>query len=138
MSPERQPVVFFVDDQEGVRKFASRVLERGGYKVIEAGSAAEAGQVLDRFEGPIEVLLMDINLPDAWGGTLAQSLRVSHPEMAVIYTTGFADSDEVLSSGLKDAALVLPKPFSVAELLEKVSMAMGRVREVEPPENPAP
>lgn len=122
----RSPVVFFVDDDVDVRALTQKVLEGGGYRVIEAGSAEEAGKVVDTFDGWIDVLLMDINLPDGWGGTLAQGLLLSRPGMVVVYTTGAAAGDAVLSGGLKDAALVLPKPFSPAELLSVVGEAVSR------------
>ena len=112
------PVVFFVDDEDGVRRASAKVLKKNGYEVLQAGSAEEALQLIEAFEDPIDVLLMDINLPDGWGGTVAQRLVESHPEMVVVYTTGFADSDPILSSALNDAPYVLRKPFSSADLLQ--------------------
>jgi len=117
-------VVFFVDDDEEIRSFVATVLNRSGYTVLGAGSAEEAGRVVDGYEGRIDVLLMDVNLPDAWGSTLAQSLRVVHPEMALVFTTGYASSDEVLAGGLHDATRVLPKPFTVEALLSVVRDAI--------------
>jgi len=121
-----RPVVFFVDDQEGILRFATILLERAGYHVLTAASAEEAGRVIDAYEDAIDVLLMDINLPDAWGANLAQTLRLAHPEMRVVYTTGFAGTDEVLSGGLNDAELVLPKPFSGDALIEIIERARRR------------
>ena len=122
--PGAAGVVFFVEDDVEVRNFAAIVLQNAGYRVLEAGSADEAARVMDAFEGRIDVLLMDINLPDAWGATLAQSLRVMHPEMALVFTTGFAADDEVLASGLRDATRVLPKPFTIEALLDTVRTAI--------------
>ena len=119
-------VVFFVDDDAAVRRVTCTVLERNGYAVLEAGSAEEAVRLLESHPGPINVLLMDINLPDGWGGALAQRLLGQHPEMSVVYTTGFADTDPVLSGALHDAPYVLRKPFSSKELLDVVGRAAAR------------
>ena len=128
MSEPSPPVVFFVDDEEGVRKASAKVLRMNGYEVLQAGTADEAFQVIESFNDPIDVLLMDINLPDGWGGTVAQRLVESHPEMVVVYTTGFADSDPILSSALNDAPWVLRKPFSSADLLKVLDDARKGTR----------
>ena len=121
----RAPVVFFVDDEPGIRGSFATLMRRRGFKVLEAGSAEEAGRLIEIYRDPIDVLLMDINLPDGWGATLAQALLEEHPEMTVIYTTGYADQDPILSGALNDAPFVLRKPFSSEELLELIRRAMG-------------
>ena len=88
---ERRPVVFFVDDESGIRQVANRLLKKRGFDMIGAASAAEATEVIDRYEGEIDALLMDINLPDGWGAMVAQRLRSARPDMAVVYTTGVAN-----------------------------------------------
>jgi len=123
---ERGPVVFFVDDEPGIRGSFSTLMRRRGFKVLEAGSADEAGRLIELFHEPIDVLLMDINLPDGWGGTLAQALLEEHPEMVVIFTTGYANDDPILSGALNDAPFVLRKPFTSEELLNMLADAMGR------------
>jgi CheY-like chemotaxis protein len=97
--------------------------------MIGASTAAEAAEVIESFEGDIDALLMDINLPDGWGGTLAQALLEEHPEMVVVYTTGYASEDPILSGALNDAPYVLRKPFTSEELLNTLREAMGQGRE---------
>jgi len=123
--PSRPPVVFFVDDDDGVRTVTAKILRRHGFQVLEAASAEEASRFMEGLTEPIDVLLMDIVLPDGWGGTLAQRLREMHPEMAVVYTTGYAASDPVLSSALRDAPYVLRKPFTSEELMDVVRRALA-------------
>ncbi len=122
----RAPVVFFVDDEPGIRGSFSTLMRRRGFQVLEAGSAEEAGRLIEIYRDPIDVLLMDINLPDGWGATLAQALLEEHPEMTVIYTTGYAEEDPILSGALNDARFVLRKPFSSDELLELIRQAMAQ------------
>ena len=80
---------------------------------------------MEVYTDPIDVLLMDINLPDGFGVTLAQRLAEVHPEMALVYTTGFADSDPILSGALADEPYVLRKPFNAQQLMDTISAAMS-------------
>lgn len=122
---KQKPVVFFVDDEAGVRRIANRLLRKRGFDMIAAGTAAEALDVVERFEGTIDVLLMDINLPDGWGGRVAQQLRTSRPGMAVVYTTGLAEIDPVESGGLSGAEFMIRKPFTGDQLADAVTRAMA-------------
>jgi CheY-like chemotaxis protein len=121
----RRPVVFFVDDEEGIRGIWSLVLREHGYEVVEAGSAEEAAARIETMRERIDVLLMDINLPDGWGASVAQRLRESHPEMTVVYTTGYAATDPILSGGLGDAPFVIRKPSPTEELLRVIAAALA-------------
>jgi hypothetical protein len=129
MDPSRSeggplPVVLYVDDEEPLRLQTERLL-RGRFEVLHAGSAAEASELMERHRGPIDVLLMDINLPDGWGSVLAQQLLAVRPNLPVVYTTGYAEHDPVLAGGLRDAAFVLTKPFKGRELLDILERAMN-------------
>ena len=94
--------------------------------MIGAGTAAEALEVVENFEGEIDALLMDINLPDGWGAQVAQRLRTERPEMAVVYTTGFAEVDPILSGGLNSTEYVIRKPFTGDQLAEVLTRAIER------------
>jgi hypothetical protein len=117
--------VFFVDDEEGVRQIANRLLRKRGFEMIGASSAAEASDMVDRYEGQIDALLMDINLPDGWGALVAQRLIASRPEMAIVYTTGFAEIDPILSGGLSAAEFVIRKPFTGDQLADVLTRAIA-------------
>jgi FixJ family two-component response regulator len=122
---KRKPVVFFVDDEEGVRHIANRLLRKRGFDMIGASSAAEASEVIESYEGDIDAVLMDINLPDGWGAQVAQRLIAARPNMAIVYTTGFAEVDPILSGGLAGAEHVIRKPFTGDRLAEVLSQAIA-------------
>ena len=117
--------VFFVDDDDRLRTVTCRLLKARGFTVLEAGSAERALEVLESYEGDIDVVLMDINLPDGWGASVAHRLRDVRPGMAVVFTTGYADVDPILASALNDAEFVVKKPFSTEQLVEVLERAMG-------------
>jgi len=132
--PRRAPVVFFVDDEAGIRHVANRLLRKRGFEVITAASAKDAVRVIEEREGVIDALLMDINLPDGWGAMVAQRLIGAHPEMAVVYTTGMAEIDPILSGGLKGAQFVIRKPFTGDQLADTLSRAIAANQRSEPTE----
>jgi CheY-like chemotaxis protein len=111
--------VLLVEDDDLVRKAARRILETEGYRVMEAGNGADALALAEPFPGPIDLLLTDVVMPRMNGRDLASALRVSRPEIKVIYVSGYAggliDSDD---AGERRAHL--RKPFSPAALLGKV------------------
>jgi len=124
-SEPNRGTVFFVDDDDRLRGVTCRLLRARGYTVIEAESAERALEVLETYEGEIDVVLMDINLPDGWGASVAQRLRDERPNMAVVFTTGYADVDPILASALNDAEFVVKKPFSTEQLVEVLERALG-------------
>ena len=117
--------VFFVDDDDRLRSVTCRLLKARGFDVLEAESAEKAMNVLETYEGEIDVVLMDINLPDGWGASVAQRLRGARPGMAVVFTTGYADVDPILASALNDAEFVVKKPFSTEKLVEVLEQAIA-------------
>ena len=124
---ERSPVVLFVDDEIGLRTVYSTALRYEGYTVLEAGSVEEAEQIVEVRDDPLDVLIVDVNLPDGWGSSVAQTVTGFFPEVKVVYTTGFAENDPILDGALEDAPLVLKKPFDKAALLSVVGEAAERV-----------
>lgn len=120
-----RPLVFHVDDEAALRLVTKRLLAQRGFDVIEAGSAAEAEAVIEAYSGSIDALLMDILLPDGWGNTLAQRLRTLHPEMVVVYTTGYAETDPVLAAALADAEYVIRKPYTGEQLESTLRRAIA-------------
>src|SRR6476619_1298600 len=86
--------VLIVDDENGVRELMARWLESGGYAVTTASNAEEA---LGRLEAsPPAVALCDIRMPGHDGVWLAERIRQTYPETAVIMATGVQDAGPAL------------------------------------------
>ncbi len=115
--------VLLVEDESGVRKFAAEVLRRRGYRVLTAQNPEEAQQVCRGFADPIDLLVTDIVMPGMSGQELAATIQPRRPEMSVLYMSGYPALH--LSDRLNRASAFLAKPFSPAELAEKVSEVLG-------------
>ena len=112
--------VLVVEDEEMVRKLACQSLRHYGYQVVEAANAGEALLACERHRGPLPLMVTDVVMPQMSGRELALRLSQLHPEMKVLYMSGYTD-DTVIRHGLLDAAtFFIPKPFTPSTLAQKV------------------
>jgi two-component system cell cycle sensor histidine kinase/response regulator CckA len=117
--------VLLVEDEEAVRRFAVRALTRQGYNVLEAGSGAEALDVIAAHDGTIDLVLSDVVMPEMDGPTLLKELRKTHPDLKIIFISGYAEEALKSLEGGEEFAF-LPKPFQMAELVATVKEVMQR------------
>lgn len=117
--------VLLVEDEEGIRKIIRLALEKQGYTVIEAGNGQEALAAAESHAGVIEIVLTDMILPVMSGRQLSKLLIARYPGIKVIYMTGYTDN-AILRQGLNhDSPALLQKPFSMAELIQKVQAVLS-------------
>ena len=112
--------ILLVEDEEGVRDLARRILELRGYKVIAASNPMVAAQVFERHEGPIQLLLTDVVMPTMSGRQLAEHLALLRPGLKVLYMSGYTDNAIVPHGILKEGTPFLQKPFTPDSLAHKV------------------
>jgi two-component system cell cycle sensor histidine kinase/response regulator CckA len=118
--------VLLVEDEDAVRAFAVRALTRQGYKVLEAASGLEALEVMEREAGGVDIVVSDVVMPEMDGPTMYNELRKSHPDIKVIFVSGYPD--EAFRKRISEGAQVafLPKPFTLPELAAKVKEELAR------------
>lgn len=119
--------ILIVEDEPVTRKTLRALFEGEGYKVVEAANGDEMNQQLAN--APIELLIMDINLPGKNGLLLAREVRAqAHSEMGLIFLTG-RDNDLDRILGLEIGAdHYLTKPFNPRELAIRARNLLNRVR----------
>jgi two-component system cell cycle sensor histidine kinase/response regulator CckA len=119
---ERPPggyTVLVVDDEEAVRRLASRMLTWSGYQALEARHGREALATIEQHAGPIHLVLTDIKMPGMNGRELGREIERRWPDKRILYMSGFAS--EVFQGGLLEAgAPFLAKPFTQEDLTGKV------------------
>jgi two-component system cell cycle sensor histidine kinase/response regulator CckA len=116
--------ILLVEDEEGVRDLARRILELKGYKVITASNPTEAAQVCGRHEGPIHLLLTDVIMPTMSGRQLAEHVAFLRPELKVLYMSGYTDNAIVPHGILEEGVQFLQKPFAPNLLIRRVREAL--------------
>jgi two-component system, cell cycle sensor histidine kinase and response regulator CckA len=122
--PRGDETILLVEDEEAVRVFASKALERQGYTVLEARHGRDALLRLAQHEGPIQLVITDIVMPEMGGGELARRLAAERPDLRVLYMSGYADGETALR-GLAGGAAYLQKPFTSDVLAKKVREVLG-------------
>jgi two-component system cell cycle sensor histidine kinase/response regulator CckA len=122
--PTNGETILLVEDDEGMRKVASRILSGGGYRVIEAGDPDEAEKKFREDDGIIGLLLTDVIMPDGNGHELARKLIGLNPELKILYMSGYSDEIIAHHGIIKEGIRVVQKPFPAKDLLKQVRKAL--------------
>ena len=113
--------ILVVEDEPVLRDLAQVILQECGYEVLEAGTGSEALRVWETHRGHVDLLLTDMVMPDGMSGMeLAQRLRDTHPDLKIIFASGY--SMEELDTGFvrQGHALFLQKPYTHVSLPKAV------------------
>lgn len=124
--PPPYVTVLVVDDERISRHVASRMLRELGLRVLEADGAEEALDVFRISQHPIDLVLLDVVMPETDGVELAEQILALRPAQRLIFMS--AHPAEVLAEhGLDNLdVLFLAKPYTMEELRTKVGQAMER------------
>ena len=112
--------LLLVEDEEEVRALVRNVLQRKGYRILEAGRGEEAITLSEGYGGEIDLLVTDVIMPQMSGRELARRLAALRPKIKVLYISGYAGHATWFESGLGPGAAFLQKPFSPEMLVRKV------------------
>jgi len=122
--PRGRETVLVVEDYEEVRKLAARILSKQGYRVLESSSGNAALQLCEEHKEPIHLIVTDMVMPGMSGPELAGQLRVLHPELKVLYMSGYTDGRGSVYGLTNERATFIRKPFTVDGLSIKVRDAL--------------
>jgi CheY-like chemotaxis protein len=118
--------ILLVEDEPFVRNVTAHVLESAGYRLVVAGSAAEALDAYRRRSGSFDLLLADVVMPGMSGRELATELESSYPQARVLLMSGYAEQLAFGESAPRRRKY-LAKPFSVQTLLSRVREVLDTV-----------
>ncbi len=119
LATKANETILVVEDDEGVRVVAARILRAQGYTVLEARRASEARRIWETQSATIDLLLTDVVMPETNGPKLAEELIRLRPDLSVLYMSGYPGAGGLsLVAGL--SASRIEKPFTPASLAAKV------------------
>jgi two-component system, cell cycle sensor histidine kinase and response regulator CckA len=132
--PERSPTtsahtgetILLVEDEAVVRDLVRQILEDIGYMVLEAANGEEALQLCRQHHGCLHLLLADIVLPGISGPEVAKHLAPAHPELQILYMSGYAQDTLAHYGALEGHSLYLQKPFTAEGLASIVRELLDR------------
>lgn len=125
--PRGTETILLVEDEPGLRELAASVLQKQGYEVIRAAHGQEALTIVrDRRGKKIDLVLTDIVMPEMGGKEMAEWLQTTHPEMTMLFTSGYTDWD--LDEDMGNPIEFLPKPYTPSALARRVRQVIDHAR----------
>ncbi|GAB2560854.1 CHASE3 domain-containing protein [Dyella jejuensis] len=122
--PEERHTVLVVEDDNDVREFVISALQELGYEAIAAADAASARELLAR-ERCISVMLTDVVMPGINGRQLFDSIKDEHPDLIVLFMTGYTRNAVVHNGMLDPGVRLLSKPFTMDDLSRELRAALA-------------
>ena len=122
---EGTETILLVEDEESLRKLTCEVLQVRHFTVLEAIDGLEALEIARQHKGPIHLLLTDVVMPRMGGPALAKQLAIQHPDMKVLYMSGYTGSFTSVQGLVSSGAQFLQKPFTRATLFSKLREVLG-------------
>ena len=118
--------VFIVEDDDSLRNLAQKALQQHGYRVLTAENGEDALRISKEHEGAIDLMITDVVMPKMGGKETAERLQPLHPQMKVIYMSGYTDESIVHHGVLAPGLNFLEKPFSPEGLARKVREVLDK------------
>jgi PAS domain S-box-containing protein len=116
--------VLVAEDDAAVRSYTARILRGWGYTVLEAADGVEAIAAINANPAPVRLAIADVIMPRMNGVALAEQLLAQHPEMRIIFTSGYSERDALPHTPEAPPAL-LEKPFSPEELAQRIQQVLN-------------
>jgi two-component system cell cycle sensor histidine kinase/response regulator CckA len=112
--------ILLVEDEEAVRAFAARALTSRGYRVLEAGTGAQALELMAQHRDEVALVVSDVVMPEMDGPSLLKELRKTAPHLRVVFMSGYAEEAFRKNLDENETFAFLPKPFSLKQLAQTV------------------
>src|SRR5262245_60631311 len=117
----RRPTILVVDDEDLIRWSLSERFKREGYQVLEASTGKAA---LEHLHGDLDLVLLDLRLPDTDGVSILREMKRVDPDILVILLTAYATVASVVEAMKLGAYDVATKPFDLDEVAAVVERAL--------------
>ncbi len=121
--------ILVAEDDDGTRAVVKRILQRLGYTVLLAPDGLQALRLTESHAGEIDLLLTDVMMPGLSGPKLVARLHALHPDIPVLYMSGYPEDALSEVTGLRIETDFLAKPFTNATLATRVAAKLGRPAE---------
>ena len=124
--PSGEETILIVDDEDVVRAVASAILNRHGYRTVGAASGEEAIAALERTQGDIDCVLLDLAMPGMSGREVLRVIQNNWPDLPVLMCSGYLSTDIPMDPTGADREI--GKPYTSRQLLTEVGELLLRNR----------
>jgi two-component system cell cycle sensor histidine kinase/response regulator CckA len=118
--------ILFVDDEHEVLQVGKQLLERLGYRVIEATSGREAIEILRSVREPVHLVILDMIMPGMSGGETFDHLKEIDPDVKVLLSSGYSidgQAKKILERGCEG---FIQKPYKLGDLSKRIRQILDR------------
>jgi CheY-like chemotaxis protein len=125
MSGQKAKTVLLIDDEAVIRDVGSEMLKRLGFSVVTASDGAGALDTFRRNRETVDLVILDLMLPDMTGSQVFDGIRSADPEAKVLLSSGYAAEGEaagILERGCKG---FIQKPFNLQRLSDTIAGVLG-------------
>jgi len=118
--------ILLVEDEEGVREFATSALGENGYIIYETANAEEALDIFEKEGGNFDLIFSDVVLPGKTGLELVDQLLSHKPELRILLSSSYTDHKSQWPVIRERGFIFLQKPYALADLLRAIREAIGQ------------
>jgi len=112
--------VLVVDDEEAITEISTELIECLGYRTMSAGSGSEALEIYEKRMEDIDMLIIDLIMPEMGGGELYDRLKKLNPEVKVLLSSGYSVEGEASKILERGCCGFIQKPFGLKEISRKL------------------
>ena len=112
--------VLVVDDEEAITEISTELIECLGYKAMSAGSGIEALEIYKKKMKDIDILIIDLIMPEMGGGELYDRLKKLNPDVKVLLSSGYSVDGEASKILERGCCGFIQKPFGLHEISQKI------------------
>ena len=123
-APGDETTILVVDDDDTVREFIKVALEGFGYRVMAAADGASGLAIYREHYLEIDLVLLDMMMPDLDGAALFRALRQWDPQVKCLMVSGYAEAAEVEALRAEGLLGLIKKPFTLTTLAKRVEEAL--------------
>lgn len=118
--------VLIAEDDDSVRSFVTRALQRDGHRVTAVADGRAALEAIARERGVVDLVLADIGMPELDGIALALKVAKDYPHIPILLMTGYAAERQRAHNLESLVHEVVPKPFSLEEICETTRRVLAQ------------
>ncbi|MCI4626268.1 MAG: PAS domain S-box protein [Candidatus Magnetoovum sp. WYHC-5] len=116
----KKETILIAEDDHDVRKIMKKILEREGYRVVEAEDGLDVVQKFKENKDNINILILDVIMPKQNGNKAYEDIKLIRPDIKALFTSGYSDDVIIKKGVLGDNVNFIIKPVSPASLLMNI------------------
>ena len=118
--PQSEKTILWVDDEEIALEVWSQMLQKLGYKVLQARYGIEALEIYKKRKNSIALVILDMRMPGMSGCEVYDRLKKIQPDVKIIIVSGYMEEYDLCEISTRSFDGYLNKPFKLKELSEKI------------------